>query len=330
MRAVTRPAATEDAPCNLCGRSDYDVVGRRDREGHALRTVICRSCGLVWTNPRPAAGDVDRYYATAYRADYTGSAAPARRKILRGLLGAQERRRLLRGVLRDLPAAPPPKVLDVGCGAGEFVYLLRQDGVDASGLEPGGEYADFARRVLGIPVLTATVDAGAIDASSQDVVTMFHALEHVADPRQVLRTVRGWVRRGGLVVVEVPNVDATVQAPPHRFHYAHLHNFSGATLAAVGEAAGLRLVRTFFSGDGGNVTCIFRRDADEERLPRGLADAAARTRDILRTHTTLRHLLTPAPYVRPLGRLRQRWRENRLLSRLRTIEDMLRWAAEQA
>ena len=111
---------------------------------------------------------MNAYYETTYRADYKGQAAPPLRKIVRGFLGASDRRRMLRGLLEaphegapyDSPrgtphgapeessrgtphGAPdessrraplygvPPRMLDVGCGAGELVYLMRRDGVDA-------------------------------------------------------------------------------------------------------------------------------------------------------------------------------------------------------
>jgi 2-polyprenyl-3-methyl-5-hydroxy-6-metoxy-1,4-benzoquinol methylase len=332
---VRRPEATEETACNLCGTRDYELVGRFDREGHPLRTVMCRICGLVWTNPRPSAADMDAYYATEYRADYTGTAVPPLRKIVRGMLGANDRRRALRPLLGETaPHKGAPyehqarKVIDVGCGAGEFVYLLRHEQIDASGIEPGREYADFARRVLGIPIQTATVDTAVVTPASQDLVTMFHALEHVPDPKGVLATVRGWLKKGGLVVVEVPNIESTVQAPSHRFHYAHLHHFTGSTLGALGEAAGLRLVRTYYSDDGGNVTSVFRRQSDQEHPPAAMDTPAARTRSVLTSHSPVRHYLSPTPYRRALGRLRRRWHEDRLLRRLKTVDEVLQWARD--
>ena len=320
---MTRPAATEDVPCNLCGAPEYHIVGRVDRDGRPLQTVMCRECGLVRANPRPSVAAMDRYYASTYRTDYKGAPAPALRKVLRGMLGARDRRRALQPLLRD-----GARVLDVGCGAGELVYLLRGERFDASGLEPGEDFAEFARRVLGIPVQTATVDTADVEPGSRDLVTMFHCLEHVPDPRRVLTIVRGWLRRDGVVVVEVPNVESTVQAPSHRFHYAHLFHFSGPTLGALGEAAGLRLIQTTYSDDGGNVTCVFRRESDDERPPEGLAGSTARTRSILDGHTALGHYLSPTPYRRAIGRLARRFREDRLLGRLTTVDEVLRWARE--
>ena len=337
MPRVVRPAATEETPCNLCGARNYVVVGTRDRESQPLRTVLCRRCGLVWTNPRPSIAAMNAYYQTTYRADYKGQTLPPLRKIVRGFLGAAERRQMLRALL-EAPheGAPygrraplhgvPPRMLDVGCGAGELVYLMCRDGVEASGLEPGVAFAEFARTTLRVPIQTAAVDAASVPAASQDLVTMFHALEHVPDPRGVLVTVRGWLKRGGHAVVEVPNIAAAVQAPSHQYHYAHLYHFTGSTLGALGETAGLRLVETTYTADRGNVTCVFERRDDEPRPPVGLEAEATRTLAALTSHTTMRHYRSAVPFTRAVGRLRRRLAEGRLLRRIKTVEDALTFA----
>jgi 2-polyprenyl-3-methyl-5-hydroxy-6-metoxy-1,4-benzoquinol methylase len=268
------------------------------------------------------------YYETSYRSDYKGHRAPPLRKIVRGFLGAADRRRMLRRFSGRQNGVPrePARMLDVGCGAGELVYLMRREGVDAAGLEPGIDFADFARTVLDVPIQTAAVDTATMPGESQDLVTMFHALEHVPDPLALLMTVRRWLRRGGHLVVEVPNVAARVQAPNHQYHYAHLHHFTGSTLGALGEAAGLRLRETRYTDDRGNVICVFQRGGDERRPPTGLQDEAARTLTALTSHTALAHYLSPVPYTRAIGRLRRRLAEDTLLRRIRTVEDALRWA----
>jgi len=339
MSPVERPARTEETACNLCGACNEVVVGTRDRDGHPLRTVLCRTCGLVWTNPRPSAADMNAYYETTYRADYKGQAAPPLRKIVRGFLGAADRRTMLRALLgvphkgapdKSSRRAPlpgvPPRMLDVGCGAGELVYLMRRDGVDASGLEPGIEFAEFARTVLRVPIQTAAVDAATVSDASLDLVTMFHALEHVPDPRSTLDTARGWLKRGGRLVVEVPNIAALVQAPSHQYHYAHLHHFTGSTLGALGQAAGLRLVDTRFTEDRGNVICVLERADDEPRPPVGLEAEAARTLAALTSHSPVVHYLSPVPFTRAVGRLRRRLAENRVLRRIKTVDDALTFA----
>jgi 2-polyprenyl-3-methyl-5-hydroxy-6-metoxy-1,4-benzoquinol methylase len=283
---------------------------------------MCNRCGLVWTNPRPSDAEVDRYYAREYRADYARHRQPTPRKVLRGILGADERRCALGDLLR-----PSSRVLDVGCGAGEFVYLLRLRGLNASGIEPGEEFADFSRRVLGVPIETATVETATVAPESLDIVTMFHVLEHAADPARVMSIVSGWLAPGGVVVVEVPNVDSSVQAPRHRFHFAHLYNFSAATLGAIGQNAGLHVLQEYESDDGGNITCAFRRDLVAPPRVTELPEAAARTAAVLKAHSTVRHYLTGTPYLRARQRLRRRLAENRLLRRFKDVGDVIAWAA---
>ena len=64
-----RPQPREETACAVCGRREYEVVSLVDRRSRPLRTVMCTGCGLIWTNPRPSIGDVNRYYAPEYRLD---------------------------------------------------------------------------------------------------------------------------------------------------------------------------------------------------------------------------------------------------------------------
>ena len=324
---AARPDATRETACPLCDRVDYRVVSEVDRAGAPLRTVVCQACGLVWTNPRPSDADVDRYYATEYRLDYARSRTPTRRKLLRGFLGAAERRAWLAPWL-----TPGAAVLDIGAGAGELVFLLRQQRIDAAGLEPGHAFAEFCRDVLQIPMQTATVEQAVVAPASQSLITMFHMLEHVTDPGRTLARIRDWLLPGsGRLVVEVPNVLSTVQAPRHRFHYAHLFNYSIPTLTGFGAGAGLTLVSSRETEDGGNIVGVFKVGDEAVVLDRqALAANAKVTQEVLAGHQTLPHYLGTTPYRRAWHKLKRRRQENRLLSRLRTTEALLDWARKLA
>jgi 2-polyprenyl-3-methyl-5-hydroxy-6-metoxy-1,4-benzoquinol methylase len=318
---------SEETACPLCARRDYAVVSRTDRRGAPLRTVMCNACGLVWTNPRPSDEEMDRYYETEYRLDYARSRTPTRRKLLRGFLGAMERREWL-----DPWLAPGATVLDIGAGAGELVFVLRQQRFDASGIEPGQEFAGFCREVLKVPIQTATVDRAQVGSHSQSLITMFHMLEHVTDPRRTLARISEWLVPGtGRLVVEVPNVLSTVQAPRHRFHYAHLYNYSIGTLAGFGAAAGLTLVSWRETADGGNIVAVFAAAGSPGRLDEGALAANARTtRELLRRHGTASHYATPTPYRRLWQKLRRRWQEDRLLAGRPTVDALIAWARRLA
>ena len=285
-------------PCNLCGSTDVEEVSLRDRDGRYLRTTICRVCGLIWSNPRPAGDAVRGYYSRQYRLEYKGRATPSLRHVARSGRGALNRYGALKPFLRRDDA-----VLDVGAGGGELVYVLRQRGCDARGIEPDEQYARYAREVLQVPVETGFVQDVSCPPESLDVVTMYHSLEHVEDPSGVLSRVRPWLKLEGVLVVEVPNVEAVCLAPHHRFHFAHFFSFNHLTLEALGRKAGFAPIRTITSGDGGNLTCVYRATAAVHDVA-PLAGNPARTVAAIRHHRTLFHYLSAAPYARALGRLR--------------------------
>ena len=295
-------AATDTAcpiPCNICGGSDVDELSRRARDGRPLRTTICRRCGLVWSNPRPTEAEVRRYYTREYRLDYKGAATPSLRHVARSGRGAINRYQELAPLLQ-----PGARVLDVGAGGGEVVYVLRRKGYDARGLEPDERYARHAREVLGVPVDTGFVQDAAYPPRSFDGITMYHALEHVEDPVAILRALAGWLAPEGVLLVEVPNVEAPCVHPSHRFHFAHFYNFNRVTLEAAARRAGLTPVRASMSPDEGNLIAVFRRNGRVEDDAALLVGNYARVARAVRGHTVAGYYLSRFPYGGVIGRLR--------------------------
>jgi SAM-dependent methyltransferase len=304
-------------PCNLCGGSDVEVIGDRDRDGHPLRTTICRNCGLVWSNPRPEEDAVRRYYSSEYRLDYKGRATPSLRHIARSGRGALNRYRALAPYLKR-----GDRILDAGAGGGEVVYVLRALGYDASGLEPDEHYARHARESLGLPVATGFVQDATFPADSFDVVTMYHALEHVEDPFAILSRLRGWMVDRGVLLIEVPNVEASCIAPAHRFHFAHFYNFNRDALDGLGRKAGFEPVETTTSPDGGNLIGIFRAAARPQTVGYGAA-TYARVARVVRNHTVWSYYSSPSPYTGPINRLRTYFADRRAARGCETPKQVL-------
>ena len=92
-------------------------------------------------------------------------------------------------------------VVDVGCGTGGFLDLVRPLAKSVSGVEPQAYMRDELTR-LGHTVFRLPEDA---PAASFDVAFLFHTLEHVVEPLEVLREVKRILRPGGVLVVEVPH-----------------------------------------------------------------------------------------------------------------------------
>jgi 2-polyprenyl-3-methyl-5-hydroxy-6-metoxy-1,4-benzoquinol methylase len=314
MPLVPSSAST---PCVLCGSDDIEELSRRARDGRRLRTTICRRCGLVWANPPPVENAVRTYYSEEYRQDYKGTPARTLPQIYHAGLGALARYRAVAHLL-----AAGDAILDVGCGGGELVYLLRRLGFDATGIEPDRSFSQAARSTLGLPVHTGFVqDFDSPDAAFRAIL-MYHVLEHVDSPMAVLARLRRWLRDDGVLIVEVPNIEARLEAPITRFHVAHLFYYSPATLEAIVRASGFEVEEVGLSQDGGTIVGIFRPHAGEQQ-PAVSAETYRRTKGMLQRHTNLRYYLSRTPYVRMAGRLATYCRKQIVARRMTTGKDIL-------
>ncbi len=303
--SATRPTpatrAVGASPCQLCGSPESVVLSNRGRHGKPLRTVICLQCGLVWSDPLPH--NPREFYAQHYRLHYKGTYTPKPKHILRAGRLALARYQTIRHLL------PTPRtVLDVGSGGGEFIYLLHKLGHTVHGVEPNQGYAAYARSEYGLHVHIGFAQDVALPEEHFDLITMWHVLEHTERPDEVLLKLHRRLKPEGMLVIEVPNVEATCQAPQNTFHEAHIFNFNLPTLQKLAEKTGFTGIGQLTSDDGGNITLFARKSAEEKSgTPEALAIPGNAERIIrtVRGHTLLKHYATAHPYRRLWHRLRQ-------------------------
>jgi SAM-dependent methyltransferase len=96
-------------------------------------------------------------------------------------------------------------MLELGCGRGEFLRGAANRGWEVRGVEMTEGFAQIARENQGIKVECAPLEEAESLLETYDVVLLAAILEHVFEPMEALRRVRGALRRGGLVFIDVPN-----------------------------------------------------------------------------------------------------------------------------
>lgn len=213
-----------------------EVVSETDRHGKPLRTVIDMDTGLVRNDPIPGDQELAKFYAEDYRTAYKGAAKPRRRQILRNFRRVANHVRAFRDVLQ-----PTAQMLDVGAGSGEFAFLMRELGKQVVGIEPNAGYAAYCRDDLGLDVRTAHLAGDLFKAGSFDLIRLNHVLEHLNDPVGYLEMIAAWLAPGGLLYVEVPNIEtyAREKSKGNMFHFGHIFNFNPVTLRMAAALAGL-------------------------------------------------------------------------------------------
>jgi SAM-dependent methyltransferase len=207
------------------------------------------------TPPQPSAASrakaIARQAVLSAAYGYAAS-APAYRKVLGAFVS------LIPGVrdtvgssVRWLRGERRGRLLDVGCGGGDFLVQMRSLGWDVAGIEPDAVAAEQARTRRNLAVETGTPETSNLAAATFDVITLNHVIEHVPDPIATLRASAPLLRAGGTMVIVTPNVDSLGgrvfgSAWMHWDPPRHLFLFSRDTLRTCVSRAGLSLehVRT--------------------------------------------------------------------------------------
>ncbi|MCO6048859.1 class I SAM-dependent methyltransferase [Mesorhizobium sp. RP14(2022)] len=225
--------------CPVCGDARHEEVARIDRRLKCLPTVACSGCGLLFTNPMPTDDELSHYYRRMYRLDYQMALSGPKARHVR----KRTRQSLKRAsVVADLLPANGA-TLDFGAGSGEFIHAMLDKGFDAHGFDLGGSYGEHARGALGDRFRIQSWQE-ADYAPRFDLVSSFHVIEHLAVPVAAFAKMETWLKPGGKIYVEVPDL-GTPQSNRGfgAFHFAHLLGFNHYNLRLAAARAGLRPAR---------------------------------------------------------------------------------------
>jgi SAM-dependent methyltransferase len=199
----------EEVPCPMCaGRNSSPLIEAQDVNGgpDGLWFVImqCDSCGTCFTNPRPDLASIGQFYGGNYTPHQKHHRTPGKKRWnpLRFLKGQP------RVEKRPIRWHGQGRLLDFGCGSGAYLQAMHQLGWKVVGVDMSIRMVERVRDELGLPAYAGTLPHLELEPQSFDVITMWHALEHVHEPTSVLREARNLLAPGGKLVISVPNIDS--------------------------------------------------------------------------------------------------------------------------
>ena len=291
--------------CRHCTNNLSNLISERDSKSRGILFVyMCETCGLVQQSPMPTDHELRIYYSHHYRTDYKNTYSPKPKHVYRAGRAAKRRIQFLTDFLKEnhRPSLGL-SMLDVGAGGGEVVFAANQSGIRACGIEPNEGYSAFARDAYGIEVRTGHLDE--LDHEQYSIVTMFHVLEHMPNPRKVFGKLYQLIEPDGLLVIEVPNIEQADASPANIFFKAHLYYYSLSTLISAASEA----FEPVMTEDVGNLRVIFKRRAclTEARFPD--ATSVEKTRIRLRQKGWFEYLTEGGGWRRPFERASNRYRE---------------------
>jgi len=227
--------------CGSTALADKLHVQDKSVSQEAFTIQQCQACGFQFTNPRPDAASIGKYYESDAYVSHNSGAQGLINQTYKVARYFTVRRKV--ALITKLNGGQPGHLLDYGCGTGHFLAGAKKAGWQVTGLEPSARARqDAARRVgqaIQQPEVLATLPAG-----SFDVVTLWHVLEHVHTLNETLDQLIRALRPGGKLLIAVPNV-TSFDAQHYHLDWAaydvprHLYHFSPATMRELLARHGL-------------------------------------------------------------------------------------------
>lgn len=204
---------SEDISCRLCNSAKVNLLF----PGTSLPLFKCRECRVVFRPSPTTPKDLE----AIYNEDYF-------RKKWPGSLGRffdtfnPEHHHKTRFFIQQLKAfegllGGPGRLLDVGCANGVFVWLAKERGWEAEGLEISPFAADHGRNQFGVTIHDGDIHDLPPDRH-YDLITLWDTIEHLADPAQTLHACYARLAPGGFMGVLTPDVSSLVNYLVHTYY----------------------------------------------------------------------------------------------------------------
>jgi 2-polyprenyl-3-methyl-5-hydroxy-6-metoxy-1,4-benzoquinol methylase len=140
--------------------------------------------------------------------------------------------------LKRLAKQSNPRLLDIGCAAGNFLQVAAEQGFEGEGLELNSHYVDYIKQHRSLRVFDKRLDEMAYAPATFDVVTLWDVLEHIPYPFDTLKQIARILRPGGILALTTINhqcINEKILGARWRYYQPpdHVCSFSPALLTSM-------------------------------------------------------------------------------------------------
>ena len=221
----------EYTKCNYCSRDESTTLFR---EG-GLNIVRC-DCGLIYTNPRLTESELNKLYST-FNVSFD-------RSVMRSWIKIANKR------IREIKKFKKRgSLLEIGCSLGYFLRGAKASGYEPYGIDVSTGAIKIAKREFGLKNVWCKTLEDFNTKQKFDIIAMYHVLEHTRDPMRTIKKIKTLLKKDGLFVIEVPDVNS-LKAKLLKSKWIaydfnlHLYYFSYKTLKNFMAANGFEIIKT--------------------------------------------------------------------------------------
>lgn len=162
----------------------------------------------------------------------------------------KERKRSFIGILLNierLRKGKQLKILDIGCCTGGLLNEARQRGWAVSGIDPSVWACQTADKLHGLTIYNGTLESFKGEEDSFDAITLLDVLEHVENPRSILKKAYKLLKKDGILCIVTPDYGSlTAKILGKRWwgiRLAHLSYFREQDLSRLFQKTGFKIIR---------------------------------------------------------------------------------------
>lgn len=232
--------------CPVCNTSKFTLFlscidNTVSRE--TFNIVQCNSCGFKFTNPRLEEKELGKYYKSEEYVSHSNT----NKGFINSTYQFVRKYTLLKKLQLVSKFFKTGKILDIGCGTGEFLNTCKNAKWQVLGIEPDEDARAMAIKNYGLDVREEAELTNLPDASF-DIISMWHVLEHVPRLNERVEELKRLIKPNGVIIIAVPNSDS-LDAKIYKENWAaydvprHLYHFSPKDIEALFRKHGMKVFR---------------------------------------------------------------------------------------
>lgn len=220
--------------CPICNKEEFKnfmVVKDNSVSKESFVIVQCENCGFKFTNPRPDEENIGKYYESEDYVSHSNKSTNLTNtayKLVRNYTIKQKVDLINR-------LSEKGKILDYGCGTGNFLEACQKNGWLVNGFEPNKLAREQAQQLLDIDITSDSATLNQLPDHNFEIITMWHVLEHVHTLNTTFKNLIQLLKPEGKIIIAVPNADSH-DAALYKENWAaydvprHLYHFTQATM----------------------------------------------------------------------------------------------------
>lgn len=231
--------------CPLCNSGLF--INHTEVRDHSISEELfqlckCRTCDLIFTNPRPSKKSIGKYY------DFDDYISHKNKSTnFTNYLYKLVRTITLRSKLNILSKYTKPKtsILDYGCGTGYFLRESQNKGYITRGIEPDKKARETAQS-FGLQIDKNIKEIE--ELCKYETITLFHVMEHIHPLRKTIKKLAYHLKEEGTLIIAVPNIDSW-DSIFYKEHWAaldvprHLYHFNQESIENLAKEMNLKIIQ---------------------------------------------------------------------------------------